>query len=416
MAAYAEGLNLLQRADAGLDERASRRGDRTARAPGALPLRARPRCHRRGLAARQRRLLVAARPDCRGARTSRPISTASRVGSPTPARGAGRRSRRSRRERRRRCSSTALYSRFASRGEDDFANRVLSAMRAPVRRPRREARVTLALEVARGRDAAAQRVAALVGRACADGDRGARRVHARAEQGAARRMLDALSAAGLAVGPSSPCTRWTSASRRRPPRPQPHALLAALCPAGVAAPDAGDDADLEARRSRYADELPAGSISSTSAWAPTATPPRSSRTTRCSTSATAPSPSPAVRGPPADDAHLPGPRRRARGVWLVTGAEKRDALAASARPRPDDPGRPRRRRRASSSSPTPSRRVSPSTSPVRPRRSSRRGARAPRGGACRRRARGPRPAIRSFAEWTSFVASSASIALSGKKP
>ena len=60
---------------------------------------------------------------------SRPAWTDSRVACPIRARGAGRRSRRSRRAIPTPVLTAALYARFASRGEDDFANRVLSAMR-----------------------------------------------------------------------------------------------------------------------------------------------------------------------------------------------------------------------------------------------------------------------------------------------
>jgi len=39
--------------------------------------------------------------------------------------------------------STAIAERFASRGEEDFANRVLSAMRVRIRRPSGEAGMSL---------------------------------------------------------------------------------------------------------------------------------------------------------------------------------------------------------------------------------------------------------------------------------
>ena len=95
---------------------------------------------RRGVAARQRHRLVAARPDGRGARRRAPSSASSPAACPTPARAAGR------------CTaaidegvpapvlSAALFERFSSRGEADFADKVLSAMRtssaATRRRPR----------------------------------------------------------------------------------------------------------------------------------------------------------------------------------------------------------------------------------------------------------------------------------------
>ncbi len=65
MAAYAEGLNIIANADIGQAAARDGRRDRTAREPRALPVRGRHDGGRGGLAARQRRRLVAARPDCR---------------------------------------------------------------------------------------------------------------------------------------------------------------------------------------------------------------------------------------------------------------------------------------------------------------------------------------------------------------
>ena len=80
-----------------------RRRDRAARAARVLPVRPRPAGGRRGLAARQRGRLLAARPDRRGdAGIARPLAT-SPAASRTPARAAGPRSRRSTRGSRRRC-------------------------------------------------------------------------------------------------------------------------------------------------------------------------------------------------------------------------------------------------------------------------------------------------------------------------
>jgi 6-phosphogluconate dehydrogenase len=105
-----------------------RRRDDAAQGAGALPVRHEPRGHRRGLAARQRRRVLAPGPDGRGApRGSRAREFAGRVSDsgegrwtikaaideavPAPV------------------LTTALYERFSSRGEADFQNKLLSAMR-----------------------------------------------------------------------------------------------------------------------------------------------------------------------------------------------------------------------------------------------------------------------------------------------
>ncbi len=129
MAAYAEGLNILKNADAGMHAARGRRRDRAAHRPRVLPVRARHPRGRRGLAPRQRDRLLAARPDRGGAAASRPTLedfegrvsdsgegrwtsiAAIEEGVPAPV------------------LSSALYSRFASRDLDDFADKVLSAMR-----------------------------------------------------------------------------------------------------------------------------------------------------------------------------------------------------------------------------------------------------------------------------------------------
>ena len=80
-----------------------RRRDGAARAPRVLPVRDRHHRGRRGLAARQRGRLVAARPDRRRRCSSRRRSRSSRAACPTRARAAGRRSPRSRRASRPRC-------------------------------------------------------------------------------------------------------------------------------------------------------------------------------------------------------------------------------------------------------------------------------------------------------------------------
>ena len=122
-------LNILAARERRQADARRRRRDHTAARPRALPVRPRPRRGHRGLAPRQRRRVVAARP--RGAR-AQPVartSPTSRAACPTPARVGGR-------------SlaaiddgvptpvlTAALFERFASRGEADFADRVLSAMR-----------------------------------------------------------------------------------------------------------------------------------------------------------------------------------------------------------------------------------------------------------------------------------------------
>ena len=129
MAAYAEGLNILQHANVGKQDACQRRRNDAAARPGALPVRLESRRHRRSLAPRQRRRVVAARSHrdraCSKTRISR--SFAGRVSDSGEGRwtimaaidegGAGAR------------AHAALYERFASRGEADFADKLLSAMR-----------------------------------------------------------------------------------------------------------------------------------------------------------------------------------------------------------------------------------------------------------------------------------------------
>ncbi len=63
--------------------------DHAAARPRALPVRPRPARHRRALAPRQRDLVLAARPDGRGAGGGPGAGQASPAGSPTPAKAAG---------------------------------------------------------------------------------------------------------------------------------------------------------------------------------------------------------------------------------------------------------------------------------------------------------------------------------------
>ncbi len=130
MASLAEGLNILRNADIGKRIiEAGRRRNRAAVESRVLPVRLRHRRRRRGVAARQRRRLVAAGPDRDRAERVARSARNSPAGSPTPGEG--------------RWTAiaaidegvpapvltTALQSRFASRSLDDFANKALSAMR-----------------------------------------------------------------------------------------------------------------------------------------------------------------------------------------------------------------------------------------------------------------------------------------------
>ena len=138
MAAYAEGLNILQHANVGKRPARRRRRDDAAARARALPVRLRPADDRRGMAARQRDRLLAARPDRRGAARGPDARPSSRPrvglrrgplddlaaideGVPAPV------------------LTTALFARFSSRGEADFADKRALGDAPRVRRPRREA-------------------------------------------------------------------------------------------------------------------------------------------------------------------------------------------------------------------------------------------------------------------------------------
>ena len=129
MAAYAEGLNIIRNADAGMGKREDDAETARSSTPSTTSTTSTPtdvtEVWRRGSVIGSWLLDLTAQALFAAHRGSR----SSRAACPTPARAAGRRSRRSRRACRRRCSPTALYSRFSSRGLDDFANRVLSAQR-----------------------------------------------------------------------------------------------------------------------------------------------------------------------------------------------------------------------------------------------------------------------------------------------
>ena len=129
MAAYAEGLNLLAHADAGLKTRERGCRDRAARRPALLPVPAGHRRDRRSLAPRQHHFLAAAGSDGGGAGRRTASSPASPAMWPTPARAAGRWRRRYEVGVPAHVLSAALYSRFESRGHAEFADKLLSAMR-----------------------------------------------------------------------------------------------------------------------------------------------------------------------------------------------------------------------------------------------------------------------------------------------
>ena len=128
MAAYAEGFNILKHANVGNARRTRQRRTHAAARSCILPVRLRPAGDRRGLAARQRHRVVAARPHGVGAREE-----------PGPRRFAGRVSDSG--EGRWTLDAAidegvpadvlaaALFARFSSRGEADFQNELLSAMR-----------------------------------------------------------------------------------------------------------------------------------------------------------------------------------------------------------------------------------------------------------------------------------------------
>ena len=129
MAAYAEGLNILRHANVGKQQRDDRRRDHAAAQSRVLPVRLRPRRRDRGVASRQRGRVVAPRPHGVGARGRSDARSGSPAASRTPARAAGRSTPRSTKRCPAHVLAAALFERFSSRGEADFQDRVLSAMR-----------------------------------------------------------------------------------------------------------------------------------------------------------------------------------------------------------------------------------------------------------------------------------------------
>ena len=129
MAAYAEGLNLLEHANAGAAEQEVDAETTPLRDPEhyryEIDTAKVAEAWRRGTVVRS----LAARPGGVGARRGPDARRTSPGASRTPARAAGRRSRRSTRARPTPVLTAALQERFSSRGEADFADRLLSAMR-----------------------------------------------------------------------------------------------------------------------------------------------------------------------------------------------------------------------------------------------------------------------------------------------
>ena len=117
MQAFAEGFDILQATP------------NSPAAAGRAALRPRPRRHRRGLAARQRRLARGCSTSPRRRWPKTRSSPATPATSPTPAKAAGPSRRPSRRPCRPTVLTAALFARFRSRQDHTFAEKVLSAMR-----------------------------------------------------------------------------------------------------------------------------------------------------------------------------------------------------------------------------------------------------------------------------------------------
>ncbi len=129
MAAYAEGLAILQHANIGKHHGTGRRRNDAAPQSRRLPIRFQPGRRGRSLAARQRDRLVAVGSDGRS-RCSR-IESSSKFSGRVSDSGEGRWTIKAAIDEAVPAPvlTTALYERFSSRGEADFADRLLSAMR-----------------------------------------------------------------------------------------------------------------------------------------------------------------------------------------------------------------------------------------------------------------------------------------------
>ena len=140
MAAYAEGLNILRARQRRQADARDRRRDHAAARSGALPVRLQPGRRRRGVAARQRDRLVAAGPD--GGRAWPTIPQLAKFAGRVSDSGEGRWTIKAAIDEACRAPvlTTALYERFSSRGEADFADKLLVGDALRVRRPRGENR------------------------------------------------------------------------------------------------------------------------------------------------------------------------------------------------------------------------------------------------------------------------------------
>ena len=129
MAAYAEGMNILKSANAGKRQAHGRRRDQPAAKPAILPVRHRPAAGGRGLAAWQRHRLLAARPH--GRRAEEPTPALTQFGGRVSDSGEGRWTLKAAIDTGVPAPvlSSALFDRFSSQGESEFADKLLSAMR-----------------------------------------------------------------------------------------------------------------------------------------------------------------------------------------------------------------------------------------------------------------------------------------------
>ena len=135
MAAYAEGLGVLRDANVGKQRTRSRRRNDAAARSGTLPVRLQSARHRRSVAARQRDRLVAARSDRDRARSR--IPTLAKFAGRVSDSGEGRWTIKAAIDEAVPAPvlTAALYERFSSRGEADFAGQAALGDAFSVRRP-----------------------------------------------------------------------------------------------------------------------------------------------------------------------------------------------------------------------------------------------------------------------------------------
>ena len=136
-----KGLAVLRDANVGKRQHDDRRRDDAAARSRALSVRSQPARHRRGLAARQRDRLVAARPD--GGRLVKDPALSKFAGRVSDS-GEGRWTIKAAIDEAVPAPvlTAALYERFSSRGEADFQDKLLSAMRFEFRRTPGESQPT----------------------------------------------------------------------------------------------------------------------------------------------------------------------------------------------------------------------------------------------------------------------------------